>query len=203
MKIIEDKRAPNPRRVRIFLAEKDIEVPYEQIDIMEEEHKTSAFTTQNPFQRVPILVLESGTVISESVAICRYFEELEPEPSLMGHDALSRARIEMWNRRLELNLFFHIAQTFRHTHPAMAKLEAPQVPEWGEINRPRVLEVLKILDNELGSKTFIAGNIFSIADITALVAIDFMKPAKIEKPEELKHLKRWYEEVSSRPSTSA
>lgn len=200
MKIIEDARAPNPRRVRIFLAEKDIEIPFEQIEIMKSEHKTPEFTAKNPFQRVPILVLESGTVISESVAICRYFEELEPDPPLMGKDPLDKARVEMWNRRMELNLLFHVAHVFRHTHPAMTDLEVPQISEWGEANRPKVLETLKFLDQELENRAFIAGDRFSIADITAKVAIDFLKPAKIEQPEELKHLARWYDEVSSRPS---
>jgi glutathione S-transferase len=200
MKIIEDSRAPNPRRVRIFLAEKDIEIPFEQIEIMKGEHKTPEFTSRNPMQRVPILVLESGTVISESVAICRYFEELEPEPPLMGKDPLDKARVEMWNRRMEFNLLYPIAQIFRHTHPAMAPWEVPQVPDWAEANRPRVSETLELLDKELAGRPFIAGPRFSIADITAKVAIDFMRPARIEWPEGLDNLRRWYEDVSARPS---
>jgi len=190
MKIIEDSRAPNPRRVRIFLAEKDIEIPFEQIEIMKGEHKTPEFTSRNPMQRVPILVLESGTVISESVAICRYFEELEPEPPLMGKDPLDKARVEMWNRRMEFNLLYPIAQIFRHTHPAMAPWEVPQVPDWAEANRPRVSETLELLDKELAGRPFIAGPRFSIADITAKVAIDFMRPARIEWPEGLDNLRR-------------
>jgi len=200
MKIIEDARAPNPRRVRIFLAEKEIDIPFEQIEIMKGDHKTPDFTAKNPFQRVPILELESGTIISESVAICRYFEELEPDPPLMGKDPLDKARVEMWNRRMELNLLFLVAQVFRHTHPAMTDFEVPQISEWGEANRPKVLETLIFLDQELESRAFIAGKRFSIADITAKVAIDFLKPPKIERPEKLKHLARWYDEVSSRPS---
>ena len=203
MKIIEDSRAPNPRRVRIFLAEKDIEIPFEHIEIMKGEHKTLEFAEKNPFQRVPILVLDSGTVIAESVAICRYFEELEPDPPLMGKEPLDKARVEMWNRRMELNLLAPIAQVFRHTHPAMAEMEVPQVLEWGEANRPRVTETLKVLDKELANRKFIAGERFSIADITAKVAVDFMKPARIERPHDLKNFTRWYEEVSARPSMRA
>jgi len=111
--------------------------------------------------------------------------------------------VEMWQRRMEIGLFFPIGAVFRHSHPAMAELEKPQVKEWAEINRPRVLKMLSFLDQELGQRRYIAGDKFTIADITALVAIDFMKPAKIERPAELKNIARWYEEVSSRPSAKA
>ncbi len=203
MKIIEDGRAPNPRRVHIFLAEKGITVPFEQIDIMKKEHKSGAFAAYNPLQRVPVLVLDDGTAISESVAICRYFEELHPEPALFGTTPLERARIEMWNRRVEFDLFWPIAQCFRHLHPAMAELEVPQVPEWGEANRPRAQAMLAILDRALAEQPFIAGERYSIADITALVAVDFMKPARIARPAGLDHLERWHAEISARPSAKA
>lgn len=203
MKIIEDGRAPNPRRVRMFLAEKGIEVPFEQIDIMALDHKTADYRALNPIARVPVLVLDDGTAISESVAICRYFEEVQPEPPLMGRDARDRAIVEMWQRRMELNLLFCVAQTFRHLHPAMSQLEQPQVADWGEANRPRVLELLELLDAELAARRFIAGDAYTIADITALVAVEFMKPARIERPAELAHLARWYDEVSARPSARA
>lgn len=203
MKIIEDGRAPNPRRVRIFLAEKGVSLPFEQIDINKEEHKAAGFGALNPMQRVPVLILEDGAALTESVAICRYFELLNPEPPLMGRGALDQARVEMWNRRMELNLFFPVAHVFRHSHPAMARLEQPQVPAWAEANRPRVIEMLQLLDNELASRPFIAGDRYTIADITALVAIDFMKPARLKRPENLQHLQRWHEAVSSRPSAKA
>ena len=203
MKIIEDGRAPNPRRVRVFLAEKGIKIEYEQVDITEFEHKQPDFSNLNPLQRVPVLVLDDGSAISESMAICRYFEELQPEPPLMGAGPLGKAMVEMWQRRMELNLLFPVAQTFRHLHPAMKEMEKPQVAEWGEVNRPRVLTMLTFLDSELSGRPFIAGDRFSIADITAMVGIDFMKPAKIERPENLPNLDRWHVEVSSRPSAAA
>ena len=203
MKILETRTAPNPRRVRIFLAEKGIEVPREEMDLMKGALKTPEFTEKNWFQRVPVLLLDDGTAISETVAICRYFEEMKPEPPLFGTGALGRAKVEMWNRRMELGLFFSVAQAFRHLHPAMAHLEVPQVSAWGEANKPRALDILGFMDRELAGRRHIAGDAFSIADITALVAVDFMKPARIQRPAELKNLERWYAEVSSRPSVKA
>jgi glutathione S-transferase len=150
-----------------------------------------------------VLLLDDGTAISETMAICRYFEELHPEPPLLGRGAMGKAMVEMWNRRMELGLFFHVAQAFRHTHPAMAPLEVPQVKDWGEANKTKALEVLAILDDQLGSTRFVAGNEYSVADITALVAMDFMKPARIQRPADLKNIERWYAEVSTRPSAKA
>lgn len=203
MKIIEDGRAPNPRRVRIFLAEKGIQMEYEQVDITEFDHKKPEFTSLNPLQRVPVLMLDDGSALSESMAICRYFEELQPEPALLGKDALGKAKVEMWQRRMELSLMQPVAQTFRHLHPAMAEMEKPQVAAWGEVNRPRALSMLKLLDQELANRPFIAGDDFTAADITGLVAVDFMKPARIERPENSPNLDRWHAEVSSRPSAKA
>lgn len=203
MKIIQTRQAPNPRRVRVFLAEKGIEVPYEEVDLMKGDLKTSEFTKLNAFQRVPVLVLDDGTAISETMAICRYFEATKPAPPLFGTGPLQSATVEMWNRRMELNLLFPVSQTFRHLHPAMAHLEVPQVAAWGEANKPRALDVLSILDEELSRKRFIAGDDYSVADVTALVAIDFMKPARIPRPEGLKNLDRWYADVSGRPSAKA
>lgn len=203
MKIIEDARAPNPRRVRIYLAEKGVQMDYEQLDITEFEHKQSGFTELNPLQRVPLLVLDDGAVLSESMAICRYFEELRPEPPLMGTGPLGKAMVEMWQRRMELNLLYPVAQTFRHLHPAMKEMEQPQVAAWGEANRPRALTMLSLLDRELSGRPYIAGDEFSVADITAMVAIDFMKPAKIGRPDNLPNLDRWHSEISARPSAEA
>lgn len=203
MKIIETRQAPNPRRVRMFLAEKGITVAYEELDLMKGDLKTPEFTRLNQFQRVPVLLLDDGTAIAETMAICRYFEEVQPEPALLGRGAKGRALVEMWNRRMELGLFFHVAQAFRHTHPAMAHLEVPQVKDWGEANKAKAFEVLAILDAQLGDSRFIAGDEFSAADITAVVAVDFMRPARIQRPAELENLARWYGEVSARPSAKA
>jgi glutathione S-transferase len=203
MKIVETRTAPNPRRVRIFLAEKGIEVPYEELTFKPEVLKSAEFTKMNALQQVPVLVLDDGTTICETVAICRYFEEIQPEPALFGTGAVGRATVEMWNRRMELGLMGRVAAAFRHTHPAMAQLEVPQVKEWGEANKPKALEMLKIMDDALGHTQFIAGESYSIADITALVAIDFMRPARIERPADLANLDRWYKSVSGRPSAKA
>jgi glutathione S-transferase len=203
MKIVEQSRAPSPRRVRIFLAEKGIAVPCEQVDLMKLDHRSPRFAEMNAMQQVPVLVLDDGTAIAESVAICRYFEELQPEPALFGKGARERAIVEMWNRRMELGLYYRVAQCFRHTHPAMVQLEKPQVKEWGEANRPRAVEMFEWMNRELAGRRFVAGDSYSIADITALVAVDFMKVARIERPPHLKNLERWFSEVSSRPSANA
>jgi glutathione S-transferase len=202
MKILETRTAPNPRRVRIFLAEKGIAVPYEELDILK-GLKTPEFTRLNPFQRVPVLVLDDGTPISETMAICRYFEETKPEPALFGKGAKDKAVVEMWNRRMELGLLGCIAQAFRHLHPAAAQLEVPQVPAWGEANKPKAQEIMQLLDRELAGRRFIAGDAYTVADITALVAMDFARAARVQRPEGLANLARWHEEVSARPSAKA
>jgi glutathione S-transferase len=203
MKILEERRAPNPRRVRVFLAEKGISVPFEAVDIMKGEHKAPGFGELNPVQRVPVLILDDGTAISETMAICRYFEALQPEPSLFGKTPLEIAQIEMWNRRAEFNFLFTVAQCFRHSHPAMAELETPQIPAWAEANKPRVTEIIRVFDKALEKSEFLAGEAFSVADITALVATDFMKPARLTVPDDAVHFRRWYEKVSARPSFKA
>ena len=203
MKLYDGGRAPNPRRTRVFLAEKGITLPLEQVDLGALKHKSPGYKAINPLQRVPALVLDDGTVITESIAICRYFEALQPDPALFGRGALEIARIEMWNRRLELHLLFPVSHVFRNSHPAMKEMEVPQVPAWAEANKPRVLEFLAVFDGELKDRPFIAGDSYSVADITGLVAVDFMKPAKLSVPDELKNLKRWHADVSARPSASA
>jgi glutathione S-transferase len=162
--------------------------------------KTPEFTRLNRFQRVPVLVLDDGTAIAETMAICRYFEETQPQPALFGAGARERALVEMWARRMELNLLLCVAQAFRHLHPAMAQLEVPQVAAWGEANKPRALETLQFMDEELAGRQFIAGDHFSVADITGLVAVDFMRAARIHRPAELKNVERWHQVVSARPS---
>ncbi|MGN6571920.1 MAG: glutathione S-transferase family protein [Pseudolabrys sp.] len=203
MKLYDSRMAPNPRRVRIFLAEKGIEVPTEQVDMMAKQHLTPEYTAINPLQRMPALELDDGTVISESIAICRYFEALRPQPALFGTGPKEVAVVEMWNRRCELNLLFSVAQVFRHTHPAMKELEVPQVPAWADANRPRVIDFLRILDGELAGREFVAGEHFTVADITTLCAIDFMKPTRIALPDDVAHVKRWHAAVAARPSAKA
>lgn len=203
MKLFDGGRAPNPRRVRVFLAEKGIEVPLVPIDMGALEHRQDAVSSRNPLRRLPVLELDDGTIITESVAICRYFEEIHPEPALFGTGAIGRAVVEMWQRRVELHLLGSVAAAFRHIHPAMKEWEVPQIPEWGEANKPKAIEFLRFLDVELAERAFIAGEDYSIADITGLIAVDFMKPARIQMPPEYVNVLRWYNDVSSRPSAAA
>jgi glutathione S-transferase len=206
MKLYDGGRAPNPRRVRIFLAEKGIQLPaeqIEQIDLGKLQQRSDTYTAINPIQRVPALVLDDGTVIAESIAICRYFEALQPDPPLFGRGALESALVEMWNRRAELHLLFPVASVFQHLHPAMKVMINPQVAEWGEANKPRVFEFLQFLDGELNGRPYLAGNTFSVADITALIAVDFMRVSKLAVPDDLTNVRRWHQSVSARPSAAA
>ena len=203
MKLFDGGRAPNPRRVRIFLAEKGISVPLVAVDMGAMGHKGEEMTRRNPLQRLPVLELDDGTVLTETIAICRYFEEVNPLPALFGTTALEKALIEMWQRRVELNLFMCVAHAFRHIHPAMKEWEVPQIADWGEANKSKALEFLDMLDRELAEREFVAGDRYSVADITGLVAIDFMKPARIVVPDHLLHVRRWYDAISARPSAAA
>jgi glutathione S-transferase len=203
MKLYDGGRAPNPRRTRIFLAEKGITLPTEQIDLGGLQQRTPEFTAVNPLQRVPALVLDDGTVITESIAICRYFEEMQPDPPLFGRGALEVAQVEMCNRRLELHLLAGVSHVFRNSHPAMKEMEVPQVPAWAEANKPRILGFLRVLDRELAGRAFVAGPNYSVADITGMVAVDFMKPVKLAVPDDLTNVKRWHADVSARPSAQA
>ena len=203
MKLYDSKMAPNPRRTRIFLAEKGISVPTEQVDMMQMQHKTAEYTARNPLQRMPALELDDGTILTESIAICRYFEELQPEPPLFGVGALGKAQVEMWNRRCEINFMANVAAVFRHLHPSMKELEVPQIPAWAEANKPRVADFLRILDAQLAKNEFVAGDRYSVADITALVTVDFMRPSRLPMPEDATNVKRWHAAVSARPSAKA
>jgi glutathione S-transferase len=203
MKLYDGGRAPSPRRVRIFLAEKGIDLPKVPVDLAKLEQKSESFSALNPLQRVPVLELDDGTVITETIAICRYFEALNPEPNLFGRDAVEIAKVEMWNRRIELGIYSAVQAVFRHGHPAMAKMQVPQIAQWAEINKPRVTESLELLDGELAGQKFVAGDRFTVADITGLVALDFMKPAKLEVAEKYKNVRRWHAELSARPSAAA
>jgi len=202
MKIYDSKTAPNPRRVRIFLAEKGIEVPYEEVDIANAVNRGPEFRKKNPMGTVPVLELDDGTCIAESVAICRYFEELHPNPPLMGLDARDKAIVEMWQRRIEFELLWSVANSFRHRHEFF-KGRIPQVPEFAEVSRQTAEQRLTWLDEVLADRPFIAGERYTIADITALCATDFGRVSKIRVQPEQKNLTRWYEAVSSRPSAKA
>jgi glutathione S-transferase len=204
MKLYDGGRFPNPRRVRVFLAEKGITMPLlEQVDLAGMQQKTESFTALNPLQAIPVLELDDGTVISESVAICRYFEELHPAPPLFGSDAREKALVEMWNRRLEFGLFANVTAIFRHGHPGMAGHEVPQVKDWADANHDKLAGNLRILDNQLARHTFVTGDTYTIADITAQIAVDFMRLPKLAIPDDCSDVKRWHALVSARPSAKA
>lgn len=202
MKLYDAASAPNPRRVRVFLAEKGLAVPIEQVDLNARQNHTPEFRAKNPLGGVPVLELDDGTCIAESVAICRYFEATTPDPPLMGVDATDRARVEMWQRRMELEIFQPIANVFVHTHEWF-KGRRPQVPEYGEACRAHALARMQWLDGELATRPFVAGDRYTIADITALVGIDWGRVTRTRMPAECAHLLAWHERVSSRPSAKA
>ena len=202
MKLYDSTMAPNPRRVRIFLAEKGISVPTVQVDLGKAESRQPEFLKKNPMGGVPVLELDDGRFLTESVAICRFFEERRPQPPLFGVDATDRAFVEMWNRRMESEIFTRVAGTFQNTHEFF-KGRIPQVPEYGEVCRKHALMRMTWLDGELASREFVAGDRFTVADITALCGIDFGRAAGIRMDPAWKNLQRWHEAVSSRPSAKA
>jgi glutathione S-transferase len=202
MKLYDSAQAPNPRRVRIFLSEKGIEVPTVQVNIGKAENRRPEFLAKNPMGGIPVLELDDGTYLAESVAICRYFEDLQPEPPLMGTDGRDRAIVEMWNRRMELEIALPCMQSFRNTHEFF-KGRIPQVPEYGKVCKAAAEKRLEWLDAELASREFIAGDRYTIADITAFVGIGFGRVTDIRILPEQKNLQRWYDAVSSRPSAKA
>ena len=202
MKLYDARTAPNPRRVRIFLAEKGITVPVEEVDIVSAQNRSPEFRARNAMGTLPVLELDDGTTIAESVAICRYFEELHPEPPLMGTDAKDRAVVEMWQRRMEFEVFLPITQVFRNGH-AFFKGRIPQVPEYGEVCRTHAEQRLAWLDGVLAERPFVAGERYTIADITALCAIDFGRVSSIRVTPGQPNLARWHAAVSSRPSAKA
>lgn len=203
MKLYDYQAGPNPRRVRIYLAEKGIEVPLVHTDIMKREQKTPEFIAKNPIGSIPVLELEDGTCISESVAICRYFEELHPEPLLFGRTPVEKATIEMWLRRVELNFMVPVGMVWIHGHPLTARL-VKQIPEAADQNRKRVQIGYKLLDDQLAAHEFIAGSDYSVVDAVLLASLDFANGlVGVPYPEELGHLKRWHDVVSARPSAEA
>jgi glutathione S-transferase len=202
MKIYNTATAPNPRRVRVFLAEKGVQVPYEEVDIVKAVNRGLEFRKKNPLATVPVLELDDGTCISESVAICRFFEKLHPNPPLFGADAKDQAIVEMWNRRMEFAVLQPIADAFRQRHEFF-KGRIRQVPEYADAQRLNAEDGLNWLNDELASRRFIAGDEFTIADITAMIAVDFGRVSKIAIQPAQKNLARWHAEVSSRPSAKA
>ncbi|MBU2879511.1 MULTISPECIES: glutathione S-transferase family protein [Aliiglaciecola] len=202
MKIYDTHTAPTPRRVRIFLAEKGIDMEYVQVDLAKGENISPEMRLKNPIGKVPILELDDGTCIGESVAICRYFEALQPEPALMGTTPLQQAQIEMWQRQVEFALFMQVGMCFQHTTGYFKDRMTP-VPEYGEVAGISASKYLNVLEKRLGQSEYVAGDTFSIADITAMCAIDFARVVKIKLKDEQVNLQRWYDSVSARPSASA
>jgi len=203
MKLYNHAHAPNPRRVRIFAAEKGIELALEEVDILAGQNRTSEFLAKNSSGAVPVLELDDGSHLSVSVAICRYLEGLHPEPNLLGRDLREQAEIERWNRRMELELFAPIGRTFQNTNPIFQR-RIKQFPEYGEAQRAVVYQRLERMDHELDRHEFIASDRFTVADITAFVAIDFGgRFADIHITPSMAHLTRWHEAVSKRTSAKA
>lgn len=204
MKLYTSHRAPNPRRVRWVMAEKGIEdVDLVEIDILTGEHKTPEYRARVGVPHVPALELDDGTVLSESVAIGRYLEALYPEPNLFGRDAREQAIIEMWTRRCEFYLANPIMLSVRHSHPALAALEAVQMPQLADYNRVAAEKFMRTLDRRLADHEFLAVDRFTIADIVAVVGLDFARLIKYRPPEELTHLARWLDACRARPAAKA
>ena len=194
--------APNPRRVRIFAAEKGIALDTRDLSIPAGEHKSPEFLALNPRGQTPALQLDDGTAIAESVAICRYLEATHPEPPLFGRDAKEQALIEMWNRRVEMILMLPVGAVWVHTHRFTARLPG-RIAEWGEANRPRVEEALRFFDSALEGREFLAADHYSIADILLLTTVDFATFIGMAVPDNLESLRAWHARVSARPSAAA
>jgi glutathione S-transferase len=194
--------APNPRRVRIFAAEKGIELPSETVSIIAREHKSREYLALNPRGQTPSLQLDDGTVIAESVAICRYLEGVHPEPPLFGVGAVQQALIEMWSRRVEMVLMPPVGAVWVHTHPFTAALPGRNA-EWGEANRPRVDDALRFFDTSLEGREFLASDSYTIADILLLTTVDFAAFIGMAMPEDLTNLRAWHARVTARPSAAA
>ena len=194
--------APNPRRVRIFAAEKGIALETRDLSIPAREHKSDEFVALNPRGQTPALQLDDGTVIAESVAICRYLEGLHPQPPLFGTSPKEQAQIEMWCRRVEMILMPPVGAVWVHTHKFTAALPGRNA-EWGEANRPRVFDAMRYFDGVLAGREFLASDAYTIADILLLCALDFAGFVGMAMPAELTHLAAWHARVSARPSAAA
>ncbi|QPH56194.1 glutathione S-transferase family protein [Pontivivens ytuae] len=196
--LYDTPRAPNPRRVRIFLAEKGIELPTTSVDIMAGQQFGEEYLAKMGSHNVPALELSDGTILTETVAVCRYLEALYPEPNLLGRDPLEAARIEMWSRRVEFQLMLPIAAVSRHGIPAMKVLEGEQCPEWAEFNRDRVVSGLAWLERSLAEREWLAGDRFSLADITAICTVGFMRLIRVSVPTEHAATLAWMERCEGR-----
>jgi len=200
----EHMPAPNPRKVRIFLAEKGIAVPLERVRMMKREHKAPEFLKKNSLGQLPVLELDDGTCIAESVAICRYFEELHPEPALFGSTPVERAKVEMWIRRAEFRLWNPMGQVWINADPRTAAVNPNQFKDYGEHNRNVVARAMMWIDAELADgRPFLAGDGFSMADIVLLCGIDFARFVEMDMPDEAEHLRAWHARISARPSAGA
>jgi glutathione S-transferase len=195
--------APNPRRVRIFLAEKGVSVPLVDVALQKGEHRAAEHVARNSLGQTPVLELDDGTCLSETVAICRYLERLHPEPAMFGRDALEEAQVEMWVRRVEFQLMGPAGNFWRHAHPFTARVVVPQYKEFGEANRGAYERALMWLDGELEGREFIAGEVFTMADICALSTVDFAGWIGLKVPEAAEHVRAWHARVSGRPSAGA
>ena len=195
--------APNPRRVRIFLAEKGVRVPMAQVSIPEGEHKRDAYLAVNPLGQTPALALDDQSVLTESVSICRYFEALHPDPPLFGVGAENIATVDMWTRRVELRLAAPLAHVWVHTHPWTARIVTHQYKDFGESQRERTLAAMREFDHALDRREWLDGERFTIADIVLLTTIDFATFVGVTMPDDLPALKGWHERASIRPSASA
>lgn len=203
MKLYISPRAPNPRRVQMFMAEKNIQnIELVQVDLNQGEHQGSAFMLKNPMAKVPVLELDDGRFLSESRAICSYLEGLVPEPNLMGATFEERAWIEMADRQIEWSFFLGFAQAIRHTHPGLAALEQPQFPEFGRSQAEKALSIARSFDKKLQQQAWMADNRFTIADITAFCAIEFARGLLkfVPKDAGLHALQDWRDRVAMRPS---
>ena len=195
--------APNPRRVRIFLAEKGVRVPTTTVSIPTGEHKAAEYLAVNPYGQTPALALDNGVVLTESVAICRYIEALHPDPPLFGMGGLDQAQVDMWTRRVELRLMTPLAMVWAHTHPFTARVVKPQYKEFGESQRPRVLAAMKEFDDALAGREWLDGERYTIADIVLLTTVDFAAFIGVPMPEELTNLLAWHDRATARPSAHA
>ncbi len=203
MKFYDLPPSPNARRVRIFMAEKGLEIATVVVDMMAGENRTPEYLAKNSLGKMPVLELDDGTCIAESAAICRYLEELHPEPSLFGRDALERARVEMWHRRMELEILLPMIAIFVHS-AAMWQGRLVQVAEWAEVNRTNVAARMAWLDGALDGRDYIAGDEYSVADIAAQCAFVMGKAAVgVRIPADLENLDRWWQRVSTRPTARA
>lgn len=195
--------APNPRRVRIYLAEKGLKIPTRQLSIRDGEQRSAEYLAVNPLGQIPALQLDDGEVITESLSICRFIEALNPEPPLFGKGPKGQAEVDMWCRRVEFRLGNPIAMVWMHTHPFTARIVQPQYTEFGESNRPRVAAAFGYFDTILADRPYLAGRDFSIADIALLTMVDFASFVGVPPAKELTGLAGWHERVSARPSAAA